>query len=180
MRTAQCHRFFFALLPPRRAACEIERLSFALGGGRRVLSRHLHMTLAITGDFGTRPAGLAERMMRMPADMLLASFALELDRLSSSGRSLALCPTAPPDRLRLLQAQLERALRRSCLLRPEWTFSPHLTLLYRHDDYFFRPVAPIGWQADELALVHSHVGLTRHDVLKSWPLSSGDKSALAA
>lgn len=175
MRTAICHRFFFALLPPPWAAAEIERLSNMLGHGRRVLTWHLHMTLAITPDYETLPIGLPERLMRMPADMLLATFALGLDRLSSNGRSLALCPSDPPDYLFFLQHQFQRALRRSCCLRPGYKFGPHFTLLHRRDAEFRRAIAPIGWQADELALVHSHVGLTRHDILKRWPLSAASR-----
>lgn len=178
--SALCHRFFFALLPPIRAASEIERLSFTLGRGRRVRTRHLHMTLAITPDYDAPPPGLADRMLRIPSELFFASFALVLNRLSGSTGSLALCPSTRPDRLLLLQRQLERALLRSGLRRPAWRFNPHLTLLYRDNVPFSRPVSPIGWQVGELALVHSHVGLTRHDILQRWPLSPRKNGSLAA
>ena len=178
--SALCHRFFFALLPPLRAASEIERLSSTLGPGKRVLTEHLHVTLAITPDYREPPIGLAGRMMRIPGDLHLGPFALVLDRLSGSGGSLALSPSNKPDRLLLLQRQLERALVRSGLRRPGWRFHPHLTLLYREGVPFARPVAPIGWQVDELALVHSHVGLTHHDILARWPLCPAGSGRLAA
>ena len=175
-----CHRFFFALLPPRRAASEIERLSSMLGPGKRVRTNHLHVTLAITADYCAPPIELAGRMMRIPSDLHLGPFALVLDRLSGSGGSLVLCPSDKPDRLLLLQRQLDRALVRSGLRRPGWRFNPHLTLLYRDGAPFARPVAPIGWQVGELALVHSHVGLTHHDILARWPLCPVGSDRLAA
>lgn len=138
--SAICHRFFFALLPPLWAANEIERLSSTLGLGRRVLKSHFHITLAITPDYAVPPNGLAEKMMRMPSDLLLLSFALVLDRLSGSPTSLALCPQSKPDRLFLLQRQLQCAFVRSGLLQPQWRFNPHLTLLYRGGERFSRPI----------------------------------------
>jgi RNA 2',3'-cyclic 3'-phosphodiesterase len=173
------HRFFFALQPPPGSASDIEHLSSMLGRGRRVRVEHFHITLAITGDYEEPSAQIADKMVRMPKDLLLAPFGLVLDQLAGSGRSLALRLSDKPSRLALLQRQLERALVRTGMRRPGWRFSPHLTLLYRHGLGFSHSIEPIVWRATELVLVHSHVGLTRHDILGRWPLLSGSSAALA-
>jgi RNA 2',3'-cyclic 3'-phosphodiesterase len=176
-----CHRLFFALLPPPSSACEIERLSRRLGWGNRVRTEHFHVTLAITEDHEAPPIRLADRMMRIAGDLILASFLMTLDQLASSKRSLALRPHDKLWRLLLLQRQLERALALSGIRRRAgWRFSPHLTLVYRQGSPLFCPVTPITWWADELVLVHSRVGLTRHEILERWPLLSGDGARLAA
>ena len=33
-------------------------------------------------------------------------------------------------------------------------------------------VDPIGFRATEFALVRSHIGLSRHEVVRTWPLAS--------
>ena len=50
------------------------------------------------------------------------------------------------------------------------SFKPHVTLLY--DDGHVPPQTslPIGWTVDELVLIHSLVGQSRHIVLGRWPL----------
>jgi len=174
-----CHRLFFALLPPPSSACEIERLSWKLGWGRRVRTEHFHVTLVVTEDHEAPPIRLADRMMRIAGELILPPFLM--DQLASSKRSLALRPHDKLWRLLLLQRQLERALALSGIRRRVgWRFSPHLTLLYRQGPPLFCPVPPITWWADELVLVHSHVGLTRHEILGRWPLLSGDGARLAA
>jgi 2'-5' RNA ligase len=32
-------------------------------------------------------------------------------------------------------------------------------------------VEPVEWDVDEIVLIHSHLGQTRHDILARWPLA---------
>jgi len=50
-------------------------------------------------------------------------------------------------------------------------FVPHITLLYDGKEVTEQPVAPVTWRAHEVALVLSHLGETRYERLRSWPLS---------
>lgn len=180
MNAAVCHRLFYALHPSPSARCVIDRLSQRLGAGDRLRPEHLHLTLAITEDYSAPPRALMDRMVRIPETLPLMAFQLTLDRLRGSERSLALCPTAGSWRLSLLQLQLQKALARSGIRRDCWRFSAHMTLLYRHGIGFSSAIAPISWWAEELVLVHSHVGLTRHDIVGRWPLLPGGGASLAA
>lgn len=170
MKNAICHRAFFALQPSPDAGAAIHRQSLLCGAGRRVLPEHLHLTLAITEDYAALPQAIIDRMARIAGELRFVPFALTLDRLTGSERSLALCPSKRPSELMLLQLQLQRTLAFSGIRRPNWRFSPHVTLLYRNGAPFSRPIAPIPWPVGELVLVHSHVGLRRHDIAGRWPI----------
>lgn len=74
--------------------------------------------------------------------------------------------------LRLLYAALASELKRGglgALARPSG-FTPHVTLLYDAVSVAETAIAPIGWQVTDLALVRSHVGQGRHEVLGRWVL----------
>lgn len=180
MNGALCHRAFFALQPSPDACREIDRRSLMCGSGHRVLSEHLHLTLAITEDHHTPPQAQMDRMRRIAGELWLTPFELILDRLTGSETSLALCPSEKPTQLRFLQRQLQKGLALCGIRRAGWRFSPHVTLLYRNGAPFSQPIAPISWRVDELVLVHSHVGLTRHDVAGRWPLLPRGSASLAA
>lgn len=47
---------------------------------------------------------------------------------------------------------------------------PHLTINYRRDGYGNESISPIGWRVDEILLVESVVGETRHVVHGRWAL----------
>lgn len=165
------HRYFFALQPPeaiaRRAA--ILRDAFAESGSI-VRSGRLHMTLAITEDYQERPARVVDRLLAI-GDMIDAEpFSVSLDRLSGNGGTIALRAGRPPAGLGLLQRQIDNQMRYWNVRRPNWTFNPHMTLVYRPHQEFIRPVEPLSWEATELVLIHSLVGRGVHNELGRWPL----------
>ena len=63
--------------------------------------------------------------------------------------------------------------------RPGYRFSPHLTLGYRIGEPFSERVAPVSWTADEIVLIDSHVGRTRHEVLGRWRLVEAEGEQLS-
>lgn len=180
MNEAIFHRAFFALQPSQNAGAAIYRQSLLCGAGRRVRPEHLHLTLAITEDYAAPPQTVIDRIIRLAEELWLAPFELKLDWLTGSEHSLALCPTRKPPELLLLQLQLQKALALSGIRRPGWRFSPHVTLLYRNGAPFSRLIAPISWWVSELVLIHSHVGLTRHDIVGRWPLLPRSSAPMAA
>lgn len=56
-------------------------------------------------------------------------------------------------------------------LRPDRSFTPHITLLYDGQIVPEQAISPIAWTVDRFALVQSKLGQTQHIVLREWPLS---------
>jgi len=54
--------------------------------------------------------------------------------------------------------------------------NPHITLIWDYIAVPERPISPLTMIVQEFALVHSHIGLSRYDVLKRWPLARFKRS----
>ena len=166
------HRYFFAAVPDPVSAARIHAWAERkLGPEGMLAAERLHVTLAITDDFGSPQPRLVEKLMQVGEQAKAAPFELLLDRLSIGGRSIALRPghTQPP--LRELQGQIAQAMADAgAAMRHGWRFSPHVTLGYRDSLPSTRPVADLGWTVSEFALIHSLVGVTRHELLGRWSL----------
>ncbi len=54
-----------------------------------------------------------------------------------------------------------------------------MTLGYRSGEPFSERVAPVSWTADEIVLIDSHVGRTRHEVLGRWRLVEAEGEQLS-
>ena len=108
----------------------------------------------------------------------MAPFDVVFDRVESLGNAshggpLVLAGAAALAALRQFQRALAAAMTDAGIggyVRS--SFRPHVTLLY--DDKYVapHPIPPIGWAVNELVLVHSVVGKSRHIVLGRWPLQS--------
>lgn len=166
-----CHRFFFALHPPlteaRRIGLVRDRL---IPAGTPVSNDRLHVTLAITGDYAAPPQDVIDRLLSIGDAIEGDPFPLSLDRASGGAESVALRPSRRPGALTTLQHRLDAQLRYWGLRRESWEFNPHVTLGYRSGRAFLEPIAPIAWEADEVVLIHSVVGRTRHIELGRWML----------
>lgn len=167
------HRLFFALVPPRIERARIGLIRDQIGPvDCGVGNDRLHVTLAISADHPNFPTDVVDRMLRIGEDVSADPFWLSLDRLSGGGQSVALRPSKRSGALYDVQRQLAQAMDYWAIAREGWSFSPHVTIAYRVGDPFIRPIAPIGWEAGEIALIHSVVGETRHVTLGRWPLIS--------
>lgn len=49
---------------------------------------------------------------------------------------------------------------------------PHITLIWDQTMVPERPVTPIAIKIREFALVHSHIGKSKYDIVKRWPLAT--------
>ena len=167
------HRLFFALVPPRPLARSIAAGAGWFGRGPGALAaERLHLTIFILDDMIEVPPGLLDGLREIGASLDMAAMEVVLDVASGSGRSIALRPGHRSDPLARLHALLANgAHARGIGARPGYRFAPHLTLGYRIDAPFSQPVAPVAWTADEIVLIDSHVGRTRHEVLGRWPLA---------
>lgn len=169
--TDVCRRYFFCLRPAPALAARIGRFRDSLRcEGTIVADNRLHVTLGITDDFPEPSRRIADYLKAVGGLIDSEPFSLQLDRLSSNGRTMALRPSRRPPQLGLLQRRLDRWMVRSGLKRGGWTFSPHSTLIYRAGDAFLHPIKAFNWAATELVLVHSIVGETRHVEIGRWPL----------
>jgi len=166
------HRYFFAALPDPVSASRIRAWAERKIGPEGLLdARRLHVTLAITPDFSAPQPALVEALLRAGERVTTASFELMLDRLSVGTRSTALRPghSQPPSLA--LHNQLADAMAiEGVEMREGWRYSPHVTLAYRQRLPSTQPVTDRGWAVNEFVLIHSLVGLTRHEVIGRWVL----------
>lgn len=174
------HRYFFAALPDRVSASRIHAWAERTLGPEGLLeAKRLHVTLAITDDFPEAQPALAGAMLRSGERVAASSFDMVLDRLSVGTRSTALRPGHGQPPLTALHKDIAEAMAGEGVeMREGWRFSPHVTLAYRESLPATRPVTDRGWAVGNFALVHSLVGLTRHEVLGSWALGPDPQLSL--
>ena len=175
------HRPFFALVPPRPLA---RRIAAAAGWFQRgpggLPAERLHLTLFILDDMVDLPSALVDALRGIGATVGVEPFEVVLDVATGSGRSIALRPAhRNPAAVRLHERLAGRARGCGIAERPGYRFAPHLTLGYRIGEPFSQPVTPVTWMADEIVLIDSHVGRTRHEVLGRWPLVAEEKAQLS-
>lgn len=141
---------------------------------------HLHITLAILDDVAAFDSPFTDRLMAVGAAVRAAPCDILLDRERATTRSTALCPVGRQPGLRALHGELDMAMKRAGIeQRDGWAFSPHMTLFYRDGALATHDLdQPFGWTAREFVLIHSYLGLTRHDMVARWPLRGGDQLAL--
>lgn len=167
------HRLFLAFLPPRPVAEEIDWCRTCFGRCRTpVAIGRLHLTLLMLGDHEAAPRGLAAKVRETLLSGAPTACRIVFDTLVRGGRSTLLAPSEPLLGVAGFQRRLAQMLARASIAPPpQWRFSPHITLGYGQAQGATRPIDPISWTADELVLVHSLVGQTRHVALGRWPLA---------
>lgn len=176
-------RLFLGLFPDTATAARIDAL------GAEVCARHglrvprhqpgrLHITLFHVGDWAGLPMDTVEATRAAAASLRAAPFPILLDEVASfSGRRdkrpLVLKASQGNAPLQAFRAKLGEALARNGLGRcVSRTFEPHVTLAYAAQAVEPEAVAPIGWTAQDVVLIHSLLGQTRHIVLDRWPLNA--------
>lgn len=169
--------WFFALRPAAEDAVRLDDLARRLRASHGVAkgvqgADRLHVSLDPVGDDVDRPvleaACRAADAVRMPA------FDVRFDAaVSYAGPSgpFVLVGGDGLEAVRSLRLALACALADQGF-KPKRQFEPHMTLAYDADRRVgHTPIAPIAFRATEFALVKSHVGFSRHEVLRAWPLA---------
>ena len=166
------HRFFFALIPPITLARRIANAAHWFEtDGTPVRADRLHVTLFIAEDRFDAPAELIATLREIGGAIAAAPVEMTLDHVSGGRQSIALRAQHKNAALDALHRQVAgRCAAAGIAAIPGRVFSPHLTLGYRNGLSFSERIAPLGWTADELVLIHSHLGQTRHEAIGRWPL----------
>jgi len=170
--TQPLHRFFFALKPDEITARRTHVFAETELGAKGLLGpeRH-HVTMGITDDLTAIPGAMVDALLRAGEAVQAEPFDLVLDRLTGGHGTVALRPSHVARPLRDLHKRIAEAMAAQGLaMREDWSFSPHETLTYRKGTPFTRRVEGFQWKVTEFVLVHSHVGLHRHDLVGRWPL----------
>lgn len=173
-------RLFFAIVPPPELAESIftfaheRRLKEGMKG-RPLPADRLHMTLLHLGDFAGMPEELVKGAMDHAAKLAatLAPFEISFDVIGNFSRRpvrkpLVLLQDHQEPQLKSLVQHLLRAL--NLPQGGSLKFNPHITLLYDEKSIMMEHIEPFTWQVDEIVLIHSLVGQSRHVTLGRWKL----------
>lgn len=166
------HRLFFAIKPDAQALPQIAEQRRSHPIDRPVRDEHAHVTMGIFDDHTQPPQGLIDTLLAVGDALEGSEFPLSLNRTVGTTRSIALRPGRTCAGLARLHQAIESGVRHAGLaMRRGWGFSPHLTLGYRDGPAFARATQPILWPVRELVLVHSFVGATHHEIVRTWRLA---------
>jgi 2'-5' RNA ligase len=166
------YAYLYMLLPPPRVRDRIAAAADLAGPMRSpILYRHVHMTLALIANLPQRCPEVVDHARAALAGHQLAGCLFALARLKIQPHSAALKTIGRQPELKRLRAELIALLLRAGM-PSVWskTFSPHVTLGYGLPSEGGRPINPIFWYADRIALVESWRGETHHVILETWPL----------
>lgn len=180
-RKPKPHILFFAILPPHETAIEIaERrqvLFRELGlRGTLIAAERLHITLHPLGSYDALPENLVAAACKAAASVAAAPFDICFESVitfksTAAKKPVTLLPDNDIQPLMELERRLGAALAAAGLMvRPTPKLTPHITLAYSDGFSGRRAVDPVRWRVNEFALIHSHYGKTRHDLLGRWPL----------
>jgi 2'-5' RNA ligase len=132
----------------------------------------LHITLVWLGDFPASPSGLIARTNDLLSVGPMPEYRIVLDSLIDGQHSSLLAPSEPLLGVMAFQSRLADRLARAHIRPPKgWRFHPHVTLAHDPRQHGVRSIDPISWKADELVLLESLIGQTRHLTRGSWSLS---------
>jgi 2'-5' RNA ligase len=171
------HTWFFALRPAVADAVHLdafaEKLLASRGfTGKRVGPDRLHITLELVGhdcaEHVVAAACRAADAVRFAA--IEARFDAVMTFSAPSGPCVLLGGEGL-DGVRALRTALGCAMAEQDFTLQR-SYEPHMTLGYDPRHRVERiAIDPIGFHIAEFALVKSHIGLSRHEVLRVWPLN---------
>lgn len=172
-------RLMFLLYPdPATAeaiASEARRLRETLGlTGQPLLTDRFHITLQHLGDYVGVPRDVVRKGEAAGQALATAPFEVSFDRAVSfanrpGNNPFTLQGGEGVQALVGFQQALGLSMAKSGL-KPDKSFTPHITLLYDGQVVPAQAVAPIRWTVNRFVLVQSKLGQTRHIVLKAWDL----------
>lgn len=165
-------RYFLGFRPGRslrrRLAAEARSHGISLGAGHE---DRLHLTLCVIAETTTQDRAFATRIGAAIENAALASCPVRLGRLRSSAGCVTLAAMGRQDEIRALFVRIAGLLAK-CGMVPLHRCSglhPHITLSHRGG--LLEPgTIIVRWIPDELLLIESWVGASRHVVLRRWPL----------
>jgi 2'-5' RNA ligase len=178
---SQVQRLFFAVRPDANAQAEMSSVGSQLRREHRltgdaVAGDRLHVTLHWLQDHVELPSDLVERALVAGTSVDAAPFDVVFDRaecIGSGGGLVVLTASRGTGSLQRFQRALAGAMTDAGIGRyVRSSFKPHVSLLYGNRRIDRQTVPPIRWTVNELVLIHSVVGESRHIVLGRWPLQT--------
>ncbi len=170
------HTWFFALRPSQEDALRLhayaKRLLLSQGvNGKQIDVERLHITLDLVGH-DVEPA-TESAAIRVGERLQCKAFDVRFDAamtFSAPSAPLVLLGGHGLDAVRALRAKLAFVMADAGFAPPHG-FEPHMTLCYAPRHRLARmPIEPLGFRATEFTLVKSHIGFSRHEVLRTWVL----------
>jgi len=170
------HRFFLAVKPDAAAIEQANEVTLRLmreNGlvGTPLKPKNLHISLPMVWEGAEFPNDIAETVSARVQAVRMPPFEIILDMAMSFRQPkryvLVLGTTRSIANLYGLNRQLVTA---SGSKARGSSFNPHMTLLYADRPVEKQPVEPVRWMAGEFVLIHSYVGLGRHETVGRWPL----------
>ena len=131
------------------------------------------MTLLLTEDYPLPQTALIDAMAGIGDRFSGRALRLIFDRAVATAERLILLPSEKLPHVMDFQKRLARAtVSAGVPTRRGVRFNPHITLSYQKGQPFDRSIDSFSWLAEEFVLIHSHVGLTRHDIVARWRLTT--------
>lgn len=172
-------RLMFLLYPDpttaERIAREAARLKTAMGlGGALLQTERLHITLHHLGDYAGVPNDIVSKGAMAGDAVSAAPFEVVFDRAASfanrpGNNPFTLQGGEGLSALIAFQKGLGEKMA-GAALRPDKSFTPHITLLYDGQVVPEQAITAITWTIDRFALVRSKLGRTQHVILREWTL----------
>lgn len=172
-------RLMFLVYPDRgtaeRIAAEGRRQKDMRGlKGSLLHTDRLHITLHHLGDYVGLPNDMVRKGREAAEALAAAPFEVAFDKAVSfanrpGSNPFTLQGSAGVQGLIAFQKALGFGMARAGL-KPDKSFTPHITLLYDAQVIPEQAIEPIRWTVDRFDLVQSKLGQTQHIVLDTWDL----------
>lgn len=169
MRQPDFYRYFLGCRPGPDLRCLLAGLGEA--ARQEVRIDLLHLTLCVIAEGRERDHFLLPRVQAALAGQPLGSFQIRLGRVRGNCHGAMVGEIGRQDQIQDFYRALIRMLgtRDIVPLHRKSGLKAHITLGYEACD--MEPFRfPFEWFPDQLLLIESEVGATKHNVLGSWPL----------
>lgn len=176
-KTPLPHSLFFAIFPEPGDAAAIAARGEQFNGmhslkGTLTEAHRLHVTLHDLGGYETVPRRKVQAALEAAAAVAPPSFDVVFDQAMTyaNAKAFVLCGDDGARGIAAL-ADFRQSLGEALAdagLRPDRSFTPHMTLAYTRRKIEKHAIEPSRWRASSFALIDSHVGEGVHEVLGRW------------
>ena len=173
---ASTHRFFLAVKPDAAAIEQAGDIALRLMrenglAGTPLKPKNLHISLPLICEGPEIPDDLSETVSARVQQVRMPPFEIILDMaMSFRGAKRYVLVLGTMRSIANIYALNRQLVLANGSKARGTSFNPHMTLLYADRPVEKQPVEPVRWMVREFVLIHSFVGLGRHEIGASWPL----------